>query len=103
MSAYSVLLTQEAQDNIEEITAYIAEQSGFIPADSVLKRVTDGLRTLERMPQRFPPSKKPWVSQQGGRDYIFLGLPYVAPFQIDEVARTVTVLAVYHGKMNWQI
>ena len=71
MAAYSVVLTQEARDNIEEITGYIAEQSGFGPASSVLKRITDGL-------------------------------PYIAPFLIDEAASTVTVIAVYHGKMNWQ-
>jgi plasmid stabilization system protein ParE len=101
-AAYSVVLTQEARDNIEDITGYIAEQSGFVPASTVLKRITDGLRSLERMPQRCAPSKKPWVSQQGGRDYIFLGLPYIAPFLIDEAASTVTVIAVYHWKMNWQ-
>lgn len=102
MAAYNVVLTQEAQDNIKEITSYIAEQSGFVPANSVLNRITDGLRSLERMPQRCAPSKKIRVAQQGGRDYIFLGLPYIAPFLIDEAANTVTVIALYHGKMNWQ-
>ena len=103
VAAYRVVLTQEAQDNIQEITGFIAEQSGVRPAVAVLKRVSDGLRTLERMPQRCPPSKKPWVSEAGGRDYIFLGLPYIAPLIIDDALNTVTVLAVYHGKMNWQI
>lgn len=81
-AAYSVVLTQEARDNIEEITGYIAEQSGFVPASSVLKRITDGLRSLERMPQRCSPSKKLWVSQQGGRDYIFLDLPILRRFSL---------------------
>jgi plasmid stabilization system protein ParE len=104
MAGYRVVLTQEAQENISETVAYIAQQSGSRPANTVLTRMTDGLRTLEQIPQRCAPSKKPWVAKQGGRDYIFLRLPYVAPFLIDENAGTVTVtvIAVYHTKMNWQ-
>lgn len=102
MAVYALRLTDEALDNIDAIVGYIAHESGFAPAEAVLERIYKGLETLDRMPHRCPTSKKLWVAAQNGRDYIFLGLPYVAPFLIDEVAKTVTVFAVYHTSMDWQ-
>ena len=102
MIVYAVRLTDEAQDNIDAIVGYIAHKSGYAPADAVLERIYKGLETLDHMPQRCSPSKKLWVASQKGRDFIFVGLPYVAPFLIDEVNKSVIVIAVYHASMDWQ-
>lgn len=102
MVAYVVSLTDEAKNNIDDIAGYIAQESGYAPAYAVLERISKGLKTLDHMPQRCAPSKKPWVAVVGGRDYIFLGLPYIAPFLIDEAAKRVTVIAVYHASTDWQ-
>ena len=102
MATYGVRLTDEAQDNIESIVGYIAQQSGSSPAEAVLERIYKGLETLAEMPQRCTPSKKPRVSAKSGRDYLFIGLPYVAPFLIDETSKSVVVVAVYHASMDWQ-
>ena len=102
MGPYVVVLTDEATDNIDDIVRYIAQESGYVPAHAVLERIGKGLKALDQMPQRCPPSKKPWVAAVGGRDYIFLGLPYIAPFLIDETSKRVTVIAVYHASTDWQ-
>ena len=98
---YAVRLTDEAQDNIDTIVGYIAHKSGYAPADAVLGRIYRGLETLDHMPHRCSPSKKQWVASQKGRDFIFVGLPYVAPFLIDEVSKSVIVIADNHVSINW--
>ena len=95
--SFSLELTPRAFQDINDIVDYIADQSGTNRAENIRLRIVAGLRLLEGMPTIYRPSTK----LLGGRDLMFSGLPYVAPFEI--VGQRVIVIAVYHSRRDWQL
>lgn len=95
--SFSVDLTPRAYQDINEIVDYIADQSGTARAESIRKRILAGLKLLKGMPTIYRLSTK----LPSGRDLLFNGLPYVAPFEI--VGQRVIVIAVYHSRRDWQL
>ena len=95
--SFSVELTPRAYQDINEIVDYIADQSGISRAENIRSRILAGLKLLEGMPTIYRLSTK----LPGGRDLLFNGLPYVAPFEIIE--QRMIVVAVYHSRRDWQL
>jgi plasmid stabilization system protein ParE len=66
-------------------------------AQDIRARFIDGLKRLESFPLGCRPSTK----IPHGRDLLFKGLPYVAPFVM--AGQRVTVIAVYHSRQDWHL
>lgn len=56
MSSYSVVLTQDAQADLEDIYSYIIENDGTIAANHVLDQLLNTANTLSTFPEKgsFP-------------------------------------------------
>jgi toxin ParE1/3/4 len=62
-----------------------------------MRRLYETIRSLRQSPNRGRPG-----SEEGTRKILFLPLPYVAVYRVDEQQQAIEVLRVYHGAQDWQ-
>lgn len=96
---FSVLITEDAQRDLDDIHAYIASQDGFARAGTVLDGVTATLSKLTRFPNRgeYPPE----LVALGIRQFRQVHYkPYRAIYQVTGSA--IHVLLVADGRRDMQ-
>jgi toxin ParE1/3/4 len=98
---YSVEIYPLAQDDLDGIYRYYYAE---LQDDTAAKKVTDGLKAaicgLAFMPKKNPSAREHRLKKDGFRKLICD--EYVIPFLIDEEKKTVSVVRVFHGNMNYQ-
>lgn len=98
---YSVLLTPAAEDDYQEIVAYLANQ---LEAHKTLRNFIVGfeeaLKHLESYPQMFEASRVPNLQARGYRKFV-VG-KYVVLYLIQEEKQTVYIARIFHGSQNYQ-
>jgi toxin ParE1/3/4 len=99
MKRYEVELTQDAQQDIQDIYDYIAQNDSAFKADAVLDKLKAVVLTLGQLPQRGTVTKE--LREIGITDYREI---YFKPYRI--VYRTlehrVVVYLVVDGRRNMQ-
>lgn len=89
------IIRETAAADLERIHAWISKDSPN-NARSVVERI---LTAIERSIPAFPDiGRKGKV--EGTREWIVRGLPYLIVYRVDHVARTVTILSIFHGAQN---
>jgi plasmid stabilization system protein ParE len=94
---YTVIVTPEAQANIEAAYEYIAERSP-LNATRWLRDLYRQIDRLEKFPRRFGEAREQRYVSDEIRQSIFKSHRIV--FTIDDTARTVRVVYVRHAKMR---
>ena len=98
---YSVNLYPAALRDMDSIyTYYYIESQEVAIAEKVIKKLWDAMRSLSFMPASHSPIREKRLKKDGFRKLI-CG-EYIIPFLIDEEHKTVSVVRVFHGKMNYQ-
>ena len=98
---YFVDIMALAEEDLEAIYVYYYKES---QEAEVAAKVTGALKEsilgLKFMPKSHPMAREPRLRKEGVRKLI-CG-EYVVPFLIDEDKKIVSVIRVFHGKMNYQ-
>ena len=84
--------TTDAADDLERIGDYIAE-SRPESARRVTQAIVQGISGLDTFPNRGRPGRI-----EGTRDLVFVSLPFVAVYEVQEEVR---VLRILHGAQQW--
>lgn len=86
---HTVVWTDEAEKDLENILAYYLKEAGPAVAQSVFARLSEQVGSLRRFPERCRPGRVP-----GTREYVVARLPYIAVVAVTD--SQVFVLAVVH-------
>lgn len=86
---FSVLWTQEAQKDLDNILLYYLEHAGSHVAEAIYGRLHAQIGTLKMFPERCRIGLVP-----GTKEYVISRLPYIAVVKID--ANTVYVVNLIH-------
>lgn len=88
-----------ARDDLREIYTYIAFQLKVRQtASNQVSRIGKEIRTLDRVPERFPlVDWEPWLSMAMRK--VSVG-NYVVFYRVDKEAQTVTVIRIFYGGRN---
>jgi len=98
---YFVEIYPSAAEDLKNIYSYYFEQSQDIDlAERIKNELKAGILGLCNMPYSHPQVKDKRLKNEKLRKLI-CG-EYVIPFLIDEKAKIVSVVGVFHGKMNYQ-
>ncbi len=84
----------EAADDLERICERI-ELDGPDAARRVARTIYNGCAKL----RHFPRSGRTSLRMPGRRELVFAPLPYIAVYQVTEVA--VEISRIYHGSQDW--
>lgn len=93
---YGIFYTEVAKDDLKSIYRYISDRL-FEPetAENLVEKITEEIRSLAEMPQRYRRyEEEPWYSQ-GLR--VFSVKNYLVFYLIDEEAASVTIVRVIYG------
>lgn len=97
MSDYSIMFTDYARKNLEEIFGYI---SGNLKAPETALKLIDELEeaveSLSRMPHRCPERKVGAYADKGYRQLFVKNFTVI--FRVDESARNVIIITVRYSK-----
>ena len=100
-SRYAVEIFPLAEEDLENIYIYyFTESQEREVAAKVTGRLKEAIVGLSHMPKSHPQAQERRLRKDGFRKLI-CG-EYVIPFLIDEDKKTVSVVRVFHGKMNYQ-
>lgn len=98
---YEIEVYPLAEDDLDGIYKYYYGQSQEkAVADKVTGELKEAILSLSTMPKSHPLSRERRLKKDGFRKLI-CG-EYVVPFLIDEENKIVSVVRVFHGKMNYQ-
>ena len=98
---YLVEILALAENDIECIYEYLYEESQDVAvARKVARTLKEAILGLDFMPKSHPLARQPRLRREGIRYLVCW--EYVIPFLIDEDKKTVSVIRVFHGKMNYQ-
>jgi len=99
-SKYKVRVSAAAKDDLDEIFTYFAEKLYTEKsADKLMAEFQRMTLSLDENPQRFSYSLDPVLAQKGYRRALVR--KYVILFLIDEETKTVSVMRVFHGSMDY--
>ena len=98
--AYNVIITQQADRDLDQILAYLTQQLFSAQAAAALvARYTDVLEKLEQFPNLFEAVRN---VGQGGKEYRkFLMGNYVGVYRVQEDEKRVIILRIFHGSQNY--
>lgn len=98
---YSVLLTPAAEEDYQEIVAYLENK---LEAHKALRDFVVGFEEasehLENYPQMFEVARDPSLQARGYRKFV-VGR-YVALYLVMEEKQTVYIARIFHGAQNYQ-
>ena len=98
---YAVEIFPLAQEDLESIYSYYyTESQEQDVAAKVTGKLKEAIIGLSHMPQSHPQARERRL-REGGFRKLICG-EYVIPFLIDEDKKAVSVVRVFHGKMNYQ-
>ena len=100
-NSYTVEIYPLAEDDLDNIYKYYFEESGEESiAIKVVSELKEAILGLSSMPQSHPRVRERRLKKDGFRKLICND--YIIPFLIDEDKKIVSVVRVFHGKMNYQ-
>ena len=98
---YDVLISPEAQANLDEIIRYIIlELENPVSAQTLSDKVDERLSDLEEMPGKFPFCKDPILRVQGY--HAVTANNYVIIYRILEESNSVWIVHIYHTLQNYE-
>jgi toxin ParE1/3/4 len=99
MTHFAVLLTQDAQDDLQDLYDYIAEHDSPLKADGVLAKLETVVESLGRFPERGTITKE--LRDIGIRDYREV---YFKPYRViyRVLGSKVYVYLVVDGRRDMQ-
>lgn len=99
MKRYSVLLTPDAQQDLQDIYDYVAEDDATMKADALLDKLEAGVTSLERFPERGTVIKE--LRDNGITEYRKI---YFKPYRIiyRVLAAQVMVYLIVDGRRDMQ-
>ena len=100
MEQFKIVVTSDADRDMDEIFAYISENL-LVPdtAGRLIERIYTALHSLSTMPERHPLSRDTYLAKQG-----FRLLPienYLAFYVVDKPGKRVIIHRVIYGKRNY--
>jgi len=100
MVKYNVVITSDADKDMDEIFAYIADEllEPKVALDLV-ERIYSALKSLEDLPERHVLSRDSFLAKQGFR--VMPIEKYLAFYVIDNVKKRVIIHRVIYGKRNY--
>lgn len=97
---FNVIITEPANDDLEEIVTYLSETlDNPSAADRLTERVDRVIDHLSIMPEMYD-SLSVYEEQKKGLRKVPLG-KYLMVFQIDEPSETVRILRFFHGTQDY--
>jgi len=97
---YNVLMSSDANNDLDKIFAYIANTLySKQTANNLMREIHELILSLNVMPHRWSLSLDSVLARKGYRRAIVKN--YVILFLIDENEKTVTVARVIHGSRNY--
>lgn len=97
--AYNIVITQQADRDLDQIPAYLTQQLFSAQAAAALvAQYTEVLEKLEQFPNLFEAVRN---VGQGGKEYRkFLMGNYVGVCRVQEEERRVIILRIFRGSQN---
>lgn len=100
MTQYNVVITSDADKDMDDIFAYIAEELHEPKvALGLVERIYSALKSLEDLPERHALSRDSFLAKQGFR--VMPIEKYLAFYVIDSSAKRVIIHRVIYGKRNY--
>ena len=97
MKTYTVVIDRDAERDLDEITAYIAEQESIERAIQVATRIEQAISRLSRFPNRGPHPRE--LLEYGNRDFREIHFkPYRILYRV--VAHRVVVVLIADGRRD---
>ena len=98
---YKVILSNAADNDLNEIFSYIAEtRNSEEPAKNLMLEIHKMILSLDEMPQRFSFSLDVSLAQKGYRR-VLVKKKYVILYLTDEENRIVNIARVVHGSTDY--
>ena len=94
--AFRVRFSDEAQEDVAELTAYIVGQSGAQAGDRWLVGLVALTNSLSEMPERFALAPESDLTEQGVRQTIY----HSHRILYEVVGEEVRILRVYHSRRD---
>jgi len=100
MEQFKVVITSDADKDMDEIFEYISQKL-HVPnaAANLVERIYNALKYLSAMPKRFPLSRDSFLAKQGF--HILPIVNYLAFYVVDSAKKRVIVHRVISGKRNY--
>jgi plasmid stabilization system protein ParE len=100
MKVYHIDITEEAEQDIQESTRYIATEFDNInAADRLLDEVEEAIYSLEEMPLRHALVDDCVLAARGVRFFPIHN--YLVFYAVREETRTVVIERFIHGRRDW--
>jgi len=97
---YSLEVTDSAEQDLDRIFAYIAEQLAAPKAASdFADAVYDCYSRLEEDPYIYEQCRDPMLQREGYRRAVIKN--YIAVYKVDENAKTVIIHRFFHGRQDY--
>lgn len=98
--AYNIVITQQADREMDQILAYLTQQLFSEQAAAALVvQYTDVLEKLEQFPNLFETVRN--VGQVGKEYRKFRMGNYVGVYRVQEEEKRVIILRIFHGSQNY--
>ena len=98
--AYKIVITEDADLDLDRILAYLTQQLYAEQAASALvAEYTQVLEQLEQFPSMFEVARS--VSRSGKEYRKFLLGNYVGIYRVQERDQQVVILRIFHGSQNY--
>ena len=98
---YRIIIRAQADADLDNIFQYILWASLDVNvANSFVTRIENAINSIAHFPRTFPRMIEDNLYEKGYRKLVFAN--YIVPFTIDEETKTVNIMRVLHGRMDYQ-
>lgn len=96
--SYAVIITEPAEQDLEEILKYIAEKSGVQSAENTRDAILDAIDGLAQMPDRHGRVKEVIHREDIVYRRVIVNKKYRVMYKIEEAEKDVYVVRILHVK-----
>ena len=96
--SYTVIVTESAEQDLEEILEYIAERSGIQSAENARDAILDAIDDLAKMPDRHGRVKEVIHREDIVYRRVIINKKYRVMYKIEEAEKDVYVVRILHVK-----
>ena len=101
MANYRIVTAELAKEDLRSIYSYIlwvSVDQGV--AERFIARIKNAMSSIAHFPRTYPRMLEDKLYEKGYRKLVFAS--YIVPFTINEETKTVNVMRVLHGRMDYQ-
>ena len=91
-------LVREDLDGIYKYLYWVSQDKNV--AGSFVARIENAINNIAFFPRTYPRMLNDGLYEEGYRKLVFAN--YIVPFTIDEETKTVNIMRVLHGRMDYQ-